>query len=138
MKVWHSLAEIPGNESAVVTIGNFDGMHNGHKKVIATCVERARKLGVDAVAITFDPHPIQVHRPEVGLQLISPLRDRLDAMAAAGLDATLVAHYDASVYSLDADEFVELTTPGQVPAHQRRAAKDPRYGDAQYATYEIP
>ena len=38
----------------------------------------------------------------------------------------------------DADEFVELTTPGQVPAHQRRAAKDPRYGDAQYATYVIP
>ena len=37
-----------------------------------------------------------------------------------------------------ADEFVELTTPGQVPAHQRRAAKDPRYGDAQYATYVIP
>ncbi|WP_155945065.1 hypothetical protein [Propionibacterium acidifaciens] len=38
----------------------------------------------------------------------------------------------------DADEFVELTTPGQVPAHQRKTAKDPRYGDAQYATYEIP
>ena len=56
------------------------------------------------MAITFDPHPIQVHKPEVGLQLISPLRDRLDAMAAAGLDATLVAHYDASVYSLEAEE----------------------------------
>ena len=80
MNVWQSLTDIPGNEASVVTIGNFDGMHNGHKKVIATCVERAHKLGVDAVAITFDPHPIQVHKPEVGLQLISPLRDRLDAM----------------------------------------------------------
>ena len=106
MNVWQSLTDIPGNEASVVTIGNFDGMHNGHKKVIATCVDRAHKLGVDAIAITFDPHPIQVHRPEVGLQLISPLRDRLDAMAAAGLDATLVARYDASVYSLEADEFV--------------------------------
>ena len=90
MNVWQSLTDIPGNEASVVTIGNFDGMHNGHKKVIATCVERAHKLGVDAVAITFDPHPIQVHKPEVGLQLISPLRDRLDAMEAAGLDATAV------------------------------------------------
>lgn len=106
MNVWQSLIDIPGNEASVVTIGNFDGMHNGHKKVIETCVERAHKLGVDAVAITFDPHPIQVHKPEVGLQLISPLRDRLDAMAAAGLDATLVAHYDKSVYSLEPDEFV--------------------------------
>ena len=66
MNVWQSLTDIPGNEASVVTIGNFDGMHNGHKKVIATCVDRAHKLGVDAIAITFDPHPIQVHRPEAG------------------------------------------------------------------------
>ena len=117
MNVWQSLTEIPGNEVSVVTIGNFDGMHNGHKKVIATCVERAHKLGVDAVAITFDPHPIQVHKPEVGLQLISPLRDRLDAMEAAGLDSTLVAHYDKSVYSLEPDEFVdEFWSSAAVPA----------------------
>ena len=136
MKVWHSLAEIPGNESAVVTIGNFDGMHNGHKKVIATCVERARKLGVDAVAITFDPHPIQVHRPEVGLQLISPLRDRLDAMAAAGLDATLVAHYDASVYSLDADEFVDEYLVGRCGAREVVVGEDFRFGRANAGTID--
>ncbi|WP_048770475.1 bifunctional riboflavin kinase/FAD synthetase [Cellulomonas flavigena] len=136
MKVWHSLAEIPGNESAVVTIGNFDGMHNGHKKVIATCIERARKLGVDAVAITFDPHPIQVHRPEVGLQLISPLRDRLDAMAAAGLDATLVAHYDASVYSLDADEFVDEYLVGRCGAREVVVGEDFRFGRANAGTID--
>ncbi|WP_075890121.1 MULTISPECIES: bifunctional riboflavin kinase/FAD synthetase [Actinomyces] len=106
MKVWTSLDQVPGDERSVVTIGNFDGMHQGHKKVISTCVERARRVGVDAVACTFDPHPVQVHRPEVGLQLISPLRDRLDAMAATGLDATLVVHYDSSVYSLDPEDFV--------------------------------
>ena len=101
MKVWTDLSEIPGDEKSVVTIGNFDGMHNGHRRVVASCVERARKRGVDAVAITFDPHPTQVHRPEVNLQLISPLRDRLDAMASCGLDATLVQHYDQSVYTLE-------------------------------------
>ncbi|QPK81829.1 bifunctional riboflavin kinase/FAD synthetase [Schaalia sp. ZJ405] len=106
MKIWRSLSEVPGDQKAVVTIGNFDGMHNGHKKVVATCVDRGRRLGVDAVAVTFDPHPIQVHYPEANLQLISPLQDRLDAMAACGLDATLVAHYDASVYTLSPEEFV--------------------------------
>ena len=136
MNVWYSLSEIPGNEASVVTIGNFDGMHNGHKKVISTCVERAHKLGVDAVAITFDPHPIQVHKPEVGLQLISPLRDRLDAMAAAGLDATLVAHYDASVYSLEADEFVYEYLVERCGAREVVVGEDFRFGRGNAGTID--
>ncbi|MBB6334403.1 bifunctional riboflavin kinase/FAD synthetase [Schaalia hyovaginalis] len=107
MKIWYELAQVPGDQRSVVTIGNFDGMHNGHRRVVASCVERAARRGAEAVAVTFDPHPTQVHRPELGLELISPLRDRLDAMAASGLDGTLVVHYDASVYSLEAEEFVE-------------------------------
>ena len=136
MNVWYSLSDIPGNEASVVTIGNFDGMHNGHKKVISTCIERAHKLGVDAVAITFDPHPIQVHKPEVGLQLISPLRDRLDAMAAAGLDATLVAHYDASVYSLEADEFVYEYLVERCGAREVVVGEDFRFGRGNAGTID--
>ena len=136
MNVWYSLSDIPGNEASVVTIGNFDGMHNGHKKVISTCIERAHKLGVDAVAITFDPHPIQVHKPEVGLQLISPLRDRLDAMAAAGLDATLVAHYDASDYSLEADEFVYVYLVERCGAREVVVGEDFRFGRGNAGTID--
>ena len=136
MNVWYSLSDIPGNEASVVTIGNFDGMHNGHKKVISTCIERAHKLGIDAVAITFDPHPIQVHKPEVGLQLISPLRDRLDAMAAAGLDATLVAHYDASVYSLEADEFVYEYLVERCGAREVVVGEDFRFGRGNAGTID--
>ena len=136
MNVWYSLSDIPGNEASVVTIGNFDGMHNGHKKVISTCIERAHKLGVDAVAITFDPHPIQVHKPEVGLQLISPLRDRLDAMAAAGLDATLVAHYDASVYSLEAEEFVYEYLVERCGAREVVVGEDFRFGRGNAGTID--
>ncbi|PID85182.1 MAG: bifunctional riboflavin kinase/FMN adenylyltransferase [Chloroflexi bacterium] len=106
MKVWTSRDEIPTGKRRIVTIGNFDGMHQGHQRVIATCRERARRHGLEAVACTFDPHPVQVHHPEVGLSLISPLQDRLDAMAATGVDATFVIHYDASVYMLSAEEFV--------------------------------
>lgn len=136
MNVWYSLSDIPGNEASVVTIGNFDGMHNGHKKVISTCIERAHKLGIDAVAITFDPHPIQVHKPEVGLQLISPLRDRLDAMAAAGLDATLVAHYDASVYSLEAEEFVYEYLVERCGAREVVVGEDFRFGRGNAGTID--
>ncbi len=106
MHIWYDLVEVPADLTSVVTIGNFDGMHLGHKKVIATCVERARKAGAASVALTFDPHPRKVHNPQADLQMICSLRDRLDAMAATGLNATLVAHYDATLYTLDPEEFV--------------------------------
>lgn len=128
MKVWTDLSEIPGDEKSVVTIGNFDGMHNGHRRVVASCVERARKRGVDAVAITFDPHPTQVHRPEVNLQLISPLRDRLDAMASCGLDATLVQHYDQSVYTLEPEDFVTEYLVDRLGAVEVVVGEDFRFG----------
>lgn len=103
-------------------------MHSGHKEVIFTCTERAHKLGVGTVAITLDPHPIQVHKPEVGPQFISPLRDRLDTVTAAGLDATLAAHYDASVYGLETDEFIYECLAGRYGACEVVVDEDSRSG----------
>ncbi len=136
MKIWSTLSDVPGGERSVVTIGNFDGMHNGHRRVVSSCVERARKRGTDAVAITFDPHPTQVHAPEVGLQLIFPLRDRLDAMAASGLDATLVVHYDASVYMLEPEEFVVEFLVERLGAVEVVVGEDFHFGRANLGTID--
>ncbi len=106
MKVWTDLARVPKDQRSVVTIGNFDGMHRGHTRVIETCVQRARKHGVDSVALTFDPHPRTVHSPKNPTPLIMSMQTRLDAMATTGLDAVLIARYDPSLYELTAEEFV--------------------------------
>lgn len=136
MKIWYELAQVPGDQRSVVTIGNFDGMHNGHRRVVASCVERAARRGAEAVAVTFDPHPTQVHRPELGLELISPLRDRLDAMAASGLDGTLVVHYDASVYSLEPEEFVEEFLVDRLGAIEVVVGQDFRFGRGNSGTVD--
>lgn len=128
VKIWRSIEEIPNEITSVVTIGNFDGMHEGHRQVIATAVARARSRGVKAVACTFDPHPRIVHNPDTALKLISPLRDRLDAMAATGLDATFVIHYDASVYSLTPREFAEKYLVQALGAVEVVVGKDFRFG----------
>ncbi len=128
MRIWTGLDQVPGDERSVVTIGNFDGLHRGHRRVIGTCVEHARRKGVDAVACTFDPHPAQVHRPQEGMQLISPLSERLDAMAGAGLDATLVIHYDASVYTLEPEEFVVQYVVERLGALEVVVGEDFRFG----------
>lgn len=128
MKVWTSLADVPGRQRSVVTIGNFDGMHFGHKRVIAACVDRAEKQGVDSVAVTFDPHPKSVHSPGSPTPLIMSLATRLDAMATTGLSAALIVHYDASVYTLEPEEFVAEYLVDRLGALEVVVGEDFRFG----------
>lgn len=128
MQVWHGIDEVASGLSSVVTVGIFDGMHQGHKKVVGTCVDHARRRGVTAIACTFDPHPASVHRPEEGLRLICSLRDRLDALASTGVDATLVAPYVPALYTLSAREFAEQVLVGVLGAVEVVVGEDFRFG----------
>lgn len=107
MTVWRGLEEVPSNQRTVATIGNFDGVHRGHQQLVRTCVDRAREREALAVAITFYPHPVQVHAPEAGLRLITTLEDRLDALAGYGIDATLVLEYNEDLYVQTPREFIQ-------------------------------
>lgn len=128
MEIWRSLNDVPGAQKSVVTIGNFDGMHQGHSRVIGACVERAHRRGCDSVALTFDPHPRSVHNPADPPQLIMSLPDRLEAMAATGLDAALVATYDRTLYSLSAEDFVEQYLVDRLGATEVVVGEDFRFG----------
>ncbi len=91
MKIYRHLSEIPANFGpSIATIGNFDGVHRGHRCVIAEVVERARSLGINSVGITFDPHPARILRPQSRQPLITPLPQKLELLADTGLDALLV------------------------------------------------
>ena len=91
MKIARSLAELGSfNSPSVVTVGNFDGVHCGHRRVIASVLERARALNAQAVAVTFDPHPAHVLRTDSRLPLITPIAEKLELLAATGLDLALV------------------------------------------------
>ena len=89
MRIYRQLADLPANFGpSVATIGNFDGVHRGHQWVIAEVVARARELNQTSVAITFDPHPARVLRPNVALPLITPTIRKLELLEATGIDAT--------------------------------------------------
>ena len=107
MHYWNGLAEVPaGIGPTVVTLGNFDGVHVGHQHVLDRLVKVAREKDAAAVAISFDPHPAQVHRPEAAPELIMGAVDRREALAATGLDGLLMMHYDLQLASMTAEEFV--------------------------------
>jgi riboflavin kinase / FMN adenylyltransferase len=106
MQIFRQLAEVPSDYGpTVATIGNFDGVHRGHQWVIAEVVARARALGAKSIAITFDPHPGRVLRPESSQPLITPLDEKLELLASTGLDAVLVLPFTKEFSRMSARTF---------------------------------
>jgi riboflavin kinase/FMN adenylyltransferase len=113
VSVFRSLAEIPaGFGPSVAAIGNFDGVHRGHRAILSAVCAEACKRNARAVAITFDPHPEQVLRPSRAPQLITPLAERVRLLSETGVDAILVLPFDAALAGLSPREFVEQILVG--------------------------
>ena len=107
LSVFRSVEHVPaGFGPSVAAIGNFDGVHLGHREILSAVVDEARALGVRAVAITFDPHPEQFLRPAQAPQLLTPMAERLRLLALAGIDAVVVLPFDAALARLPALAFV--------------------------------
>jgi len=90
----------------VVTIGNFDGIHLGHQKILSGVLESARATDLMATVLTFYPHPSRVLRPEAAPALLATLKQRLCGFEVAGLDAALVMLFDAGLAKVSAEDFV--------------------------------
>ena len=89
----------------VVTIGNWDGVHIGHRMLLAGAVERARSLGAPAVALTFEPHPEKVLRPNSGLRLVTTRAQKLQLLDRMGIDTLVEIGFDRRFAAITAPEF---------------------------------
>ena len=99
---------------AVVAIGNFDGVHRGHRAVIGAARARAKALGRKTAALTFTPHPRAFLRPQDPLFQLSSDRNKLRLLAASGLDGAIVMRFDAALASTSAEDFIERILVGQL------------------------
>lgn len=97
---------------AVVAIGNFDGVHRGHRAVIGAALTRARELGRKAAALTFTPHPRRFLRPQDALFELSDERNKMRLLAATGLDGAVVMRFDAALAATSAEDFVVTILAG--------------------------
>ena len=105
--VYRSVREIAaGFGPCVAAIGNFDGVHLGHREILSSVVKEARGLGVRSIAITFDPHPEQFLRPHRAPGLLTLMDERTKLLAATGVDGVLVLPFDAELAAMPAEEFV--------------------------------
>ncbi len=88
-----------------VAIGNFDGVHLGHAVMLKTLRELAAEQGAQAVAVTFDPHPIAVLRPEFTPPILTTVEDRIALLCAAGADSVIVLPVTKSLLEMTAEQF---------------------------------
>jgi riboflavin kinase / FMN adenylyltransferase len=127
--IWNDPSDVPADFGpSVVTFGNFDGVHRGHQQVLSQLIRSARLSHAKAVAVTFDPHPALIHRPEAAPELIMGLDDKLEALGGLGLDAVLVVKYSLDLASLTAEEFVEQYLVDCLHASHVVIGHDARFG----------
>jgi riboflavin kinase/FMN adenylyltransferase len=128
MQIWRSLGEVPADLGrTVVTVGNFDGVHRGHRLVIA----RARSLaagGLSVVAVTFDPHPMRVLLPERAPLRLTTIRQRCELLLAAGVDHVLVLPFDRELASWTPEQFVRRVLVGALSAQAVVVGENFRFG----------
>ena len=108
MLVFHKLDDIPADFGPTfVSVGNFDGVHRAHAHVLSDIVSRARASGGKAVAITFEPHPTRILRPESELKLLTPLPEKLRWLESTGIDAVLVLPFGRDLSLMTPQQFAE-------------------------------
>ncbi len=129
MQTFHTLAQLPPDFGPVVaTIGNFDGVHCGHRWVIDRVNARARTLGLRSLAITFDPHPARVLRPEKPHTLITPLPQKLEQLATTGIDATLVLPFTPELSRTSAETFAREILRDAIHVREVHEGENFRFG----------
>ncbi|HEX3322162.1 MAG TPA: bifunctional riboflavin kinase/FAD synthetase [Terriglobales bacterium] len=111
MFVFHKLDEVPRDFGRTfVSVGNFDGVHRAHRYVLREIVQRAKAHFKDgkqskSVAVTFEPHPIRILRPDAGLKLLTPLPEKLRLLSETGLDAVLVLPFTRDLSLMTPHQF---------------------------------
>lgn len=125
----------PRHRGCAATIGNFDGVHRGHQAVIAHLVERARGLGLPAVAVIFEPQPQEFFQGAAAPARLTRLREKLQALNEAGLDRVLCVRFDARLAALDPTEFIERVLVNGLGIRYLAVGDDFRFGRGRAGDY---
>ncbi|MGA7289623.1 MAG: bifunctional riboflavin kinase/FAD synthetase [Terriglobales bacterium] len=106
MQTFHQLDHIPHDFGpAIVSVGNFDGVHRAHRHVIDKIVRRAKAENAKSVVVTFDPHPARILRPDHNFKLLTPLSEKLRLLGFTGIDAVLLLPFSRDLSLMTPHQF---------------------------------
>jgi len=129
MLVFHKLEDVPADFGPTyVSVGNFDGVHRAHARVLSEIVSRARSNGGKAVAVTFEPHPARILKPESGLKLLTPASEKLRWLESTGVDAVLLLPFGRDLSLMTPREFAERILKDKLHAREVHEGFNFRFG----------
>lgn len=107
MKIFHSIKSFSANQQTVVTIGTFDGVHLGHRKILEQITKSAQELNCESLVLTFFPHPRMVLQKDTEMKQLNTLDEKIQLLDNLGVDNLVVHPFDKDFSRLTADEFVK-------------------------------
>ena len=137
MEIYTDLQQIPHPfPRAFVTIGNFDGVHLGHQMLFSEVVGKAYKHDGTSVAVTFDPHPLKVLRPD-GIRLISTTEQKMELIQLAGIDALVVLPFNRQFSGTTAHDFVDKVLVEAIGVRELVVGYDYAFGKGREGNIEF-
>jgi riboflavin kinase/FMN adenylyltransferase len=106
MRIFHNFDCVDEIVRPAVTLGSFDGVHTGHRRILDSLIAESKRIGGQSVVITFDPHPRQVIFPEQKMELLTSLDEKAEVLERLGIDNLLVIKFDEDFRRLSSEEFV--------------------------------
>ena len=138
MKIYRDHTEIRQPfPNACVTIGNFDGVHLGHQFLFSEVVGKAYKNNGTSIAITFDPHPLKVVRPEIGIKLISTSEQKIELIELANIDVLLLIPFTKEFAATPAEQFVDDILIGTLGVRELIIGYDYAFGKGRSGNIEF-
>ena len=136
MQVTHGTAR-HGGDPLALTIGNFDGVHLGHRAMLARVAGQARAQGLVGAALTFEPHPREFFAPAAAPARLSRLREKLEWIAEAGIARTHVLRFDAALAAMSAERFIDEVLVAGLRARWLLVGRDFRFGAKRAGDYAL-
>ncbi len=137
MKIHYDLEKLPIFKNAVVTIGTFDGVHTGHKKILHQLKAETEAINGESVVVTFHPHPRNIVGDTSGVLLLTTLEEKIQLLENEGIHHLVVVPFDESFSNLLADEYIANFLHKKLQPHTLIIGYDHQFGKGRKGNYEL-
>ena len=128
MKIFHSINDFRSTKKTILTLGTFDGVHIGHKKILKKVIQGTANEKYESLVLTFFPHPRMVLQEDSGLQLLNTIDEKIDLLAEIGLENLVIHPFDETFSRLTAEDFVKTILVDRFHIQKIIIGYDHRFG----------